>query len=301
VLVDKALIMFIRYLLINFLVISGVCLSQTKTSEAESIMDVRYWDWGNTPIRDNYQYELLHLVLEKTRPSYGDYSLTRVTTFFTTARVRRELSRGKIFNVQAAPWRPATVGNLEPALRVDKDICKGLIGYRQLIIHSDNQQSFSKINNLKNLKEYTVGVGRGWVDTDIFIDNGIKVNSAANFETLLPMLAAKRFDYISLSVIEADEAIKNSGLSESMMVADKPLLYVPLPFVFYVSIHYPLLAKRINDGLNLAMADGSFDLLFDNHFASYIEFIDQHKEQFLILENRSLPEAMQIKPVLLEQ
>ena len=293
--------MYIRYLLISFLILPAICLAQTKTPEAESIMDVRYWDWGHTPVRDNYQYELLKLVLEKTRPSYSDYSLTRVTTFFTTARVRRELSRGKVFNVQAAPWRPTSGGNLEPALRVDIDICKGLIGYRQLIISSESQQIFLKIDNLAKLKEYTVGVGRGWVDADIFLDNGFKVNSAANFETLLPMLIAKRFDFISLGVIEADEAIKNSGFGESMMVADKPFLYMPLPFVFYVSIHEPLLAKRIEDGLNLIMVDGSFDILFDSHFASYIEYIHQHKEQFLILENQSLPESMRIKPVLLEQ
>jgi ABC-type amino acid transport substrate-binding protein len=240
-------------------------------------------------------------VLDKTRPLYGDYALTRVTTFFTTARVRRELSRGKVFNVQAAPWRPATAKNLEPALRVDIDICKGLIGYRQLIISSENQQNFLKVDNLAKLKDYTAGVGRGWVDADIFLDNGFKVNSAANFETLLPMLVASRFDFISLSVIEAEEAVKNSGFSESILVADKPLLYMPLPFVFYVSIHEPLLAKRINDGLNMSMADGSFDLLFNSHFSSYIQFIHEHKNEFLILENRKLPEAMQIKPLLLEQ
>lgn len=291
---------FLILLCINTFVLA--CQAQDKTQDkTSSVMEVRYWDWGHTPVRDNYQYELLKLVLEKTRPLYGDYSLNRVTTFFTTARVRRELSRGKVFNVQAAPWRPTTVKNLEPALRVDIDICKGLIGYRQLIIEAKNQQDFLKINNLAKLKKYTAGVGRGWVDADIFLDNGFNVNSAANFETLLPMLAAKRFDFISLSVIEADEALKNSGFSESMLVADKPLLYMPLPFVFYVSIHEPLLAKRINDGLNMSMADGSFDLLFNSHFSSYIQFIHEHKQEFLILENQRLPEAMQIKPLLLEQ
>jgi ABC-type amino acid transport substrate-binding protein len=292
---------FTRYLLTTFLMLPGMLLLPGKAAAAKPTMEVRYWDWGHTPLRDNYQFELLQLVLDKTRPTYGDYALTRVTTFFTTARVRRELSRGKVFNVQAAPWRPATMKNLEPALRVDIDICKGLIGYRQLIIAADNQQSFLKIDHLEQLKEYTVGIGRGWVDTDIFLDNGFKVNSAANFETLLPMLVAKRFDFLSLSVIEADEAIKNSGFSDSILVADKPLLYMPLPFVFYVSIHEPLLAQRINDGLNIAMTDGSFDTLFDNHFAPYIQFIQQNKEQFLILENQSLPQAMQIKPVLLEK
>lgn len=272
-----------------------------KVQAVESSMDVRYWDWGNTPLRDNYQFELLHLVLDKTRPVYGDYTLTRVSTFLTPARVRRELSRGKIFNVQAAPWRPLTIKNSEPAIRIDIDMTKGLMGYRQLVINSSDQPLFSTINQLNQLKEYVVGVGKGWVDAEIFNDNGFRVNSAANFETLLPMLASRRFDFISLSVIEAEQAINNSGFKGSMSIADGPLLYMPLPFVFYVSIHEPELAKRIHDGLKLSMADGSFDLLFDNHFSPYIQYIREHRNQFLILQNRHLPETMRNKPEFLDE
>jgi hypothetical protein len=284
------------FILVSILSLSPLC--QAKDAH-RAVMEIRYWDWGHTPIRDNYQFELLQLILDKTRPLYGDYALTRVTTFFTTARVRRELSRGKVFNVQAAPWRPTTANDREPVIRIDIDICKGIIGYRHLIIAADSQQEFTSIDSFAKLKERIAGVGKGWVDTDIFLDNGFKVNSAANFETLLPMLVAKRFDFLSLSVIESEEALRNSKYKESLLIADKPLLYMPLPFVFYVSIQEPELAKRIELGLNQTMKDGSFDALFEKTFALYTAKIRSHKNSFLYLKNGRLPENMQIEPVFL--
>lgn len=285
-----------------FLIIAGFFSFVFNTKAAEpKVMEVRYWDWGHTPIRDQYLYELLTLVLEKTRDPYGDYSLQRITESLTTARVRRELSRGKLFNVQVGPWRPTTVKGVDPAFRVDIDVCKGLLGYRRLIIRSRDQYYFEKINQLDELKKYSVGVGKSWVDADIFLDNGFSVNSNASFETLLPMLNMDRFDFVSLGVMEAEELMNRSELKKSLVIADSPLLYMPLPFVFYVTIHEPLLVQRIDTGLKIAIADGSFDFLFRKHFSSYIEFVQTHKNKFLFLENKRIPKNLQKLPLLLDE
>lgn len=280
-----------------FLVASFLFITSNLKAE-QPVMDIRYWDWGNTSLRDSYHYDLLKLILEKTRGNYGDYSLRRITESFTTARVRRELSRGKLFNVQVGPWRPTTATGVDAAFRIDIEVCKGLLGYRHLIIRTENKKSFEEITNLGELRKYSVGVGRTWVDIDIFLDNGFQVNSGANFDTLLPMLVMNRFDFVSLGIIEAQELIDKTSF-DSLALADAPLLYMPLPFVFYVSIHEPVLAQRIETGLKLAMEDGSFDSLFYEKFSSYIEFIHQHKEKFLFLENKRLPASLQTGPLLL--
>jgi hypothetical protein len=276
-------------------------LSVTGNLKAGQTMEVRYWDWGHTSLRDSYSYELLELILEKTRATYGDYSLSKATESFTTARVRRELSRGKIFNVQVAPWRPVKATGLEAAIRIDIDIFKGLSGYRQLIIRSQNRGQFEKMSKLGELQQYTAGTGRGWVDADIFLDNGFKVNSDASSETLFPMLGKNRFDFVSLGVLEAKEFMDKTPLNNLLVIAENPLLYMPFPFVFYVSIHEPVLAERIETGLTMAIDDGSFELLFNQHFSSHIDIIQSHKDKFLFLQNPRLPENMQINPDLLNE
>ena len=290
--------LIIKYFFIFVSIISLSPLCQAKDTHS-AVAEIRYWDWGNTPIRDNYQYELLGLVLEKSKSKYGHYELKRIAADYTTARVRRELSRGQILNVQIGPWRPASVKGLDPAIRIERDLYNGLLGYRKLIVRKEDADLYSEINSLQQLKRYSAGVGKGWVDSEIFLSNGFRINSGTRFNTLVPMLKAKRFDFLSLSVIEADEVVARADVNYSVLVAQQPYLFMPLPFVFYVSVKEPELAKRIEYGLHLAIEDGSFDALFQKTFASVIANIKDNKEKFLYLKNNQLPEYMQIQPIFL--
>ncbi|MBK8186465.1 MAG: hypothetical protein IPK77_04030 [Cellvibrio sp.] len=215
--------MIIKYFFIFVSIISLSPLCQAKDTHS-AVAEIRYWDWGNTPIRDNYQYELLGLVLEKSKSKYGHYELKRIAADYTTARVRRELSRGQILNVQIGPWRPASVKGLDPAIRIDRDLYNGLLGYRKLIVRKEDADLYSEINSLQQLKRYSAGVGKGWVDSEIFLSNGFRINSGTRFNTLVPMLKAKRFDFLSLSVIEADEVVARADVNYSVLVAQQPYL-----------------------------------------------------------------------------
>lgn len=256
-------------------------------------MEYRYWDWGVTPKRDNYQVQLLRLALEKTRTSHGDFRLVRVKARFSTPRVRRELSRGKIINVQVGPWRKVSQSldrGPDPAIRIDIPIDKGLWGYRYLIIRRENMAQFAPISKASELKELVAGQVRGWVDINVYRANGFRVEGSSNINNLLAMLNGRRYHYVPMGIVEAPLLLANQGeKGRELMFAPGLLLHFPLPFVFYLSIHEPELAQRLEQGLRLAQADGSFDRLFLQSFAEELAIIQSFQGVLIHLVNPLLP------------
>lgn len=273
-------------------------------SHAQQTMEYRYWDWGITPKRDDYQVGLLRLALEKTRATHGPFKIVRVKAQFSTPRVRRELSRGKIINLQVGPWRRVSqsVGEgVDPAIRIEIPIDKGLLGYRHLIVRREDQARFAAITEPSALKKFVAGQVRGWVDTDVYRANGYHVQDRSNITNVLAMLNAKRYDYVPMSIVEAPLLLESqAGKGYQMVVAQRPLLYFPLPFVFYLSIHEPDLARRLEQGLRLAQADGSFDELFARSFATEIALIKQQRGDYFVLHNPLLPAHLQEAPSFLD-
>lgn len=264
------------------------------------IMEYRYWDWGVTPRRDDYQVTLLNLALEKTRATYGPYKISRIKTQLSTRRVRRELSRGKMINVQVGPWREvAATGErgTDPAIRIDIPLYKGLLGYRQLIIRREDEAIYSAMVDESRLRARVAGQVSDWIDVSIYQANNYKVVSNANITNLLAMLKAKRYDYVPMSIVEAPLLLAAQGAAaEELMLAARPLVYFPLPFVFYISINEPELAARLELGLKIAIEDGSFDKLFALTFAAEVDLVRQQKDQYFILKNPLLPEHLQLQP-----
>nr|WP_324257653.1 hypothetical protein [Cellvibrio fontiphilus] len=280
--------------------------SQHDDEESEQATpEYRYWDWGVTPKRDDYQVRLLRLALEKTRASHGEFRIVRVKARFSTPRVRRELSRGKIINVQVGPWRRLSQSldrGADPAIRIDIPIDKGLWGYRHVIIRRENLARFAAIEGARELRQMLAGQVRGWVDIDIYRANGFRVADSSNIGNLLAMLNAKRYDYVPMGIVEAPLLLASKGeKAEQMLVAPAPLIYFPLPFVFYLSIHEPEMAQRLEQGLRVAQADGSFDALFAQTFAAELEMIRAYQGGYIQLDNPLLPPAMRGSPAFLQQ
>ncbi len=290
-----------KVFLILLLSFSGNLLANT-TQEG---MVYRYWDWGKTPKRDDYQISALRLALEKTQSEYGAFTIVRHKEDFTTSRVRREVNRGEIVNTQAGPWRPleTDINKLsERSLRVEISILRGLLGYRQLIIRKTDEQLFKKITSAEALKTLVAGQARGWQDVDIFRFNGYRVDDSANLSTLFSMLNSKRFDYFPMSIAEAPSALKaNPEYSQGFMIVPNIIIYYPLPIIFYVSESQPQLAERLRKGLIMAEKDGSLDKLFKQFFADDIAQVKKQNPRCFVLENPYIPEHLkQRKPILLE-
>lgn len=267
---------------------------------AQARMDVRYWDWGATHKRDNYQFALLTLALDKTVKDYGPYQLTRVVRSYSTSRVRREINRGEVVNVHAGPWRPLETSPdklAERSLRVNVSILRDLLGHRRLLIRRADLDKFRSIRHADELKALTVGQAAGWVDVDIYRHNGYRINDTGNPSTLFDMLAKKRIDYIPISVMDAGTTLDvRPDLANELMLLPDIALQFPLPVIFYVSPREPRLAARLEAGLAAARQDGSFERLFKSQFGHELQILREGPPTRFVLSNPFVPKELLAEP-----
>ncbi|HWW72465.1 MAG TPA: hypothetical protein VN089_21195 [Duganella sp.] len=280
------------------LAIAALALGTRDAGAASGTMVYRYWDWGKTPRRDQYQGEALELALRKTTPVYGPYSVVRVRETMSTSRLRREIHSGKRLNVHAGPWRDLNADDpLERSLMIGTPVLGGLLGYRQLIVRSQDLPKFKAITSAAQLKALVAGQGRGWVDVDVLRHNGYPVVDSGNITTLLDMLDSRRFDYLPISVVEADFLLKDhQQLAANLALVPGLMLYYPLPTVYYVSANEPKLAERLETGLALAKRDGSLDALTARHFKKEIQQVKASAGRCFILDHPFLPKIYAAEP-----
>jgi hypothetical protein len=133
--------------------------------------------------------------------------------------------------------------------------------YRVLLIRKEDQEKFNAVHSLDDLRKLTAGTGADWPSTDILRNNHLPVITVGNASLLFSMLAAKRFDYMSRNLSEVwgeADAFERNGL----VVESTLMLHGGVPFYFFVNKDNKKLAERLERGLKMAIADGSFDQLF---------------------------------------
>lgn len=278
--------------------LAAAALGTRDALAAPAPMVYRYWDWGKTPKRDQYQTAALKLALQKTTPAYGPFSVVRVEDTMSTTRLRREIHSGKRLNVHAGPWRDLNADDpLERSLMVSTPVMGGLLGYRQLIVRSADLPKFKAITSAAQLKSLVAGQGRGWVDVEVLRHNGYPVVDSGNIATLLDMLDSRRFDYLPISVVEADFLLKeHEQLAANLALVPGLMLYYPLPTVYYVSANAPKLAERLEAGLAMAKRDGSLDALTAHYFRKEIQHVKASAGRCFILTHPLLPQIYAAEP-----
>ena len=206
-----------------------------------------------------YFYKLLDLALQKTASTHGPYQLERYKHILSNQRYIAEVSRED--GIIDVTWTMINQEREEKLLPIKISLLRGMNSYRVFLIRAEDKQQFSAIKNIEDLKQYTAGSGSAWPDTPILLANGLPVITSAHYELLFNMLERKRFDYFPRGVYEVwteqkVHADKGLAIEESLM------FHYPAPIYFFVNKKNTQLAQRIELGLQLAIADGSFDKLF---------------------------------------
>ncbi len=227
--------------------------------------------------RREYAIEMLKLSLEKTIKRYGPYKIT-YSRRMTRNRALVELESGKI-SVYDAPTRQEWENRTIP---IYIPLTKGLLSYRLLLITKANQFKFSNIKKIEDLQKLRAGLSSQWSTTKLLNSiGGFNIIEGNSYSTLFSMLAVDRFDYFIRGVNEIFGELDNiKNKFPEIIIDDKILLHIPMPMYFFVSKKFPLLAKRIEEGLLAAIDDGSFDRMFYKY----------HKENIIRakLKNRTL-------------
>lgn len=135
----------------------------------------------------------------------------------------------------------------------------------------------------------SIGQGLGWKDVNILEDNGLQVVTGASYDGLFGMLMGNRFDAFSRSVAEIkDEFNTNTKTYPNMAIEKHLLLNYPITrfYWFSKSSQANPLYKRVNEGLNILISDGTLDKFFLNYFAPKISTLNIKNRVLIQLKNK---------------
>ena len=237
-----------------------------------------------------YSFKLLTAALEITIDDFGTYTLTRASESMSRDRQFMEVSKGERLTVIASPpikkWR-------NDSLRVAFPIDKGISSYRIFFLLKKNHNLFENITTLDELKKISTGSNQQWSTTQILKDSGFNLVTGITYQGLFAMLNSERFLTFNRGINEILIESEVFGSAYPNLTFDKHIaLFTYLPNYFFVSPKYPILAKRITNGLHKLHNNGELDKLFDEYFGQYIKKINLENRRFFYIENTNLGEDM---------
>ncbi|UTA46414.1 transporter substrate-binding domain-containing protein [Simiduia sp. 21SJ11W-1] len=235
----------------------------------------------------NYIRTLLQLALIRSKSAHETITLAPIEEDLTQARLIAELQRGHILDII---WTMTSREREATMLPVRIPLLKGLLGQRVFLIRADRQADFEKVSTLSELTEFTAGQGAHWPDTEILRANGLPVLTSTRYELLFSMLRGGRFDYFPRGVNEAWAEL-DAHPNEGLTVESTLLLSYPAPMYFFVRKGNEALAKRLEQGLELMIADGSLDALIESHpsLMQFVKKADVKSRKVFKLNNPDLP------------
>jgi hypothetical protein len=240
---------------------------------------------------NDYASALLRLALAKTGTSY---QVKVATQPMKQSRAALEIAAasGKI-DIMATMTSREREAQLLP-IRIP--VTKGLMGWRISLLSARRASQFSHVHTVADLKPFQAGQGHDWPDIDIMRANGLAVRGIATFEGMFSMLSAHRIDYFPRPVI----TVWNEAKAHDKLVVDPGIVIrFPTADYFFVGRHNLRLADDLRRGLELAIADGTFDRLFYTHYGDAIALAKLPQRRMIDLSNPLLsPETPLARPEL---
>lgn len=235
----------------------ALCLASTLVL-ADTLRHPRAEATGD--VRNAYFRAVLELALDKTL-DLGNWQLAEAAEPMQQSRALQLLSEGQELDIVWSMTSSAREAQNRP-IRIP--LLKGLMGYRLLLIRSEDQSWFHNVQTLDQLRELRAGQGHDWPDTEILRANGLSVETSADYDSLFLMLQRGRFDYMPRAINEPWAEIA-ARPTLGLTVEENLMLYYPTAVYFFVQRDNTALEKRLELGLRRAIADGSFDTLFRQH------------------------------------
>lgn len=189
-------------------------------------------------------------------------------------------------------WSLTNQEREELLLPVRIPIDKGLYGWRILLLAAHRATPLGDIRSLADLKQLNLLQGHDWPDTEILRYHHLNVQTSTQYQSLFTMLAKQRADAFPRSVLEVwQEIARYPGMykvDQQVVIKYQTALY------YFFHKDNQQLAKKLEEGLNLMIADGSFDVLFQQYFGEDIAKTCLAKRRVISIENPFLPVATPI-------
>ena len=236
---------------------------------------------------------VLKLALEK---SGYEFRLVPVSgKGLTHARIARSVSEDGMVNLAYM----GTCREFESQLRpIRIPVFRGLIGYRILMIRSQDQSRFTSITGLSDLTREVLGLGIHWSDVSIMEKAGFTVVQMP-YESLFKALQAGRFDAVSRAAHEIEPELQLLRRQFPDLAAEQSIIIgLRQASFFFVSRDNPRLAAAIETGLLRAYEDGSFMAFFNNSpvVERARQILEEPGRRLFWVENQELTSETQAIP-----
>ena len=263
-------------------------IGQAGAGDDETPLTIRHMPTDTSfDLRDAYVLELLALVLEQTEADYGPAALRAAPFRVSQSRAARLIRDGEYLDII---WAMTSRQREETLLPVRIPLMRGLMGARLLLVRREHVGRFAAVDNLRELREFALAQGHDWPDTPVLRANRLTVETSSDGDSLFRMLAHARVDAVPRAITEI-WAEADSYRRHDLAVEPGLLLLYPAPNYFFVAPDREDLQRRLHEGLERAIADGSFQALFDRH-PSIGQALQQHLTEdtrIIRLSNPDLP------------
>lgn len=223
-------------------------------------------------------WDLLALALQKTEQQYGRVNIEVSPISVPQNRALTLIRDNLVLDVY---WSVSTKHREADVIPIKIPLLKGMMGQRVFLIMKEKQFLFSKQLKEQELQQLIAGQGHDWPDLDILLSNGYSATGSSNYSAIIKMLQMGRIDYFPRSVLEVINEQKDFEELGVVIESDLMLKYSSNIY-YFVSKKRPELAVRVQEGLKIAMSDGSYEALYD-------EFVGSNElEKKLNLSNRKV-------------
>lgn len=237
--------------------------------------------------RDDYPVALLALILQKAG---GQMKPVPSGERWSQARTLVHLAEGRVIDVA---WSMTSIAREEELLPVRIPIFKGLIGWRVALVRRGQEQIFARTRTSKDIDMLVAGQGQDWPDTEILRANGLPVVDSTSYDGLFRMLVGGRFDYFPRSVAEITAEARTR--QQELSIEPNVVFRYPTAAYFFVNPRNTKLAATLRRGFEIAIADGSFDDLFNAHFGHALRALNLGGRRVIELSNPILPAGVPLQ------
>lgn len=226
--------------------------------------------------RHLYHWTVLEQALERTRATWGDYTLAAAPAMSET-RQTHELSRsgGRV----TVAWLMATPARTLALRAVRADIDHGLSGYRLLLVQTSRQSEFGRVRALTDLRAFKAGVAQGSADAELLDAARIAVTPGTDESGLRAMLSHGRFDMLPRAVDE----LGTRSPAPDLAIEPRLLLRLNQPtwYWFAKNEEGERLAQRVEEGLRMLSSDGALERLFDRFQRPILRWLAPARRQLI--------------------
>ena len=240
------------------------------------------------PVGPIYEYRWKLLELALSHAQNGDEAI-RLVPFAEDVTQNRgvQLLQSGMIDVIALGTNAERESQMRP---IKIDILRGIVGFRIFVIRAADQARIARMDEQALRKQLTFGLNSQWADLPIMRASGFTVETSTSYENLFGMLVAGRFDAFPRGLNEAGRELEERKQSYPQLAVEQTkALFFPFPIYFWVNKENTALAQRIERGLKLSLADGSFRKLFESYHANEITMLANAKRQVIRLDNPVLP------------